>query len=165
MRSTAWADLLRHIPANLHDNLCLVTAGGVEIAIQAILRVDHEFLAIRGRLSGSTDAGRVYFIPFARIDYVGFLREVKADEFRENFDSFRTAAPAAAEAPVAPSASLAEPPRPEPEPEPTPAAEEPPASNAPTTRVSMPIKSAVLERFRQRSPNGSVAGLPSSNGG
>ena len=166
MRSIAWAALLRHIPPTLHDNLTLVARSGVEITIQAILRIDTEFVAFRGRVAGSTDAGRVYFIPYAHIDYLGFTREVKEAEYRETFDNLLMPAevvPVAGAPPAAavPPVTLADPPPP---PEAGPngegAAEE---SNAPATRMNMPIKSAVLERFRRRSPNGSGDGQHSGN--
>jgi hypothetical protein len=160
MRSIAWAALLRHIPPALHDNLTLVARSGVEITIQAILRIDHEFLGFRGRLAGSTDAGRVYFIPYSHIDYLGFTREVKDAEYREVFDNLVMPLPdAVLAAPVAPSAalalSLADAPQTA---ETEAAADGAAASNAPATRMNMPIKSAVLERFRQRAPNGPANG-------
>ena len=54
MQNTAWALLLRQFPVEMHNTLMFVTRGGTEIAIQMILRIDHEHFAIRGRLSGST---------------------------------------------------------------------------------------------------------------
>jgi hypothetical protein len=139
----------------MHDSLVLVTGSGVEIAVQSLIRIDHELLVIRGRISGSTDIGRVYFIPYTQIDYVGTFREVKEEEFREHFGNLELPPPelvAVVPSAVAPPVELppAEPPAPEPEPQP--AAEE-------TPRVATPIKSAVLERFRQRGPNGSFPGV------
>ena len=77
MQSSVWATLLRQIPTECHDQLMLTTFGGTEIAIQGILRIDHEFLAIKGRLAGSQDAGRVFFLPYCQIDYLGFQRALK----------------------------------------------------------------------------------------
>ncbi len=145
MQSSVWALLLRQVPPEQHHKLMLVTSGGTEIAIQAILRVDHQFLAIKGRLAGSQDAGRVFFIPYNQIDYLGFQQAVKDTEFHEMFDGLTFPAPEAAAAPAPP-----EPARPvptlAPEPTPTPV----PAANG-VSRPPTPIKSAVLERFRARS--------------
>jgi hypothetical protein len=145
MQSSVWALLLRQVPAEQHHNLMLVTSGRTEIAIQVILRIDHQFLAIKGRLAGSQEAGRVFFIPYNQIDYLGFQQPVKESEFQEMFGSLdipapHEAAPAPAEAPRAPSALV---------PELTPA----PAPNGANgaVRPPTPIKSAVLERFRARS--------------
>ena len=144
MQSSVWALLLRQVPPEQHHKLMLVTSGHTEITIQAVLRIDHQFLAIKGRLAGSQDAGRVFFIPYNHIDYLGFQQAVKDAEFHEMFDGLSF--PAAEAAAPAPS----EPERPVPtlatEPTPTPAPLAVGVSRPPT-----PIKSAVLERFRARS--------------
>jgi hypothetical protein len=137
MHNSAWVKLLSHIPANEQSKLMLVTTSGTEIAIQNFLRIDPECLALRGRLAGSTEAGRVFFMPYAHIDYFGFQQPVKESEFQELFGNLEPlgavppAAPAAAEA----SASI----------EPSSAAQPAAARNPPT------IKSTVLEKFRSRS--------------
>jgi hypothetical protein len=160
VQSSAWAALLRHIPGNVQHNLMLVTRSGTEMCIQAILRVDHEFLAFKGRLAGSQDAGRLFFVAFDQIDYLGFQQPVREEEFHELFDGLRLPAPATALPPVefVPAAE------PEPQPEPaiaqTPAAAPggPAAPVAPSAvaGASAPIKSAVLERFRSRQPSSGV---------
>ncbi len=168
MQSYAWAALFRHIPVNVHGNLMLVTRSGTEICVQVILRVDHEFLAFKGRLAGSQDAGRLFFLAFDQIDYLGFQQEVKEEVFHELFDGLNIAPPAMA-APLPPPESAAEPaPEPEPAPDAPPAAvpaavpEAPsgpegaaaaPVSPSAAARGGTPIKSAVLERFRSRQPS------------
>lgn len=123
MAHIAWERLLGQIPAKEQDGLMLMTNTHTEIAIQSILRLDADFLMIKGRLAGSQDAGRVFFIPYAHIDHLGFYRAVKDTEFDEMFAGLNAPPPLPAIA-VAP---------------------EPPAEELKT-----PIKSAVLERFRSR---------------
>jgi hypothetical protein len=159
MQANAWAALLRHIPAEQHSKLMLVTGSGVEIAIQTILRVDHEFVAFKGRLAGSQDQGRLFFVSYHNIDYINFSCAVKDEEFHAMFGTL--------EMPVAPlhgqamlpmagqedfvaqeaATEVVEEPQPEmdPEPEPVPA-----AKVGPSNRTPLPIKSAILERFRSR---------------
>ncbi|HEY7312512.1 MAG TPA: hypothetical protein VH643_24320 [Gemmataceae bacterium] len=141
MHSAAWMKLLRHVPAEEQSKLMLVTSGGTEIAIQAVLRIDPECLALRGRLAGSTEAGRVFFVPYARIDYLGFQQPLKESEFHELFGNLemleRTTQPTA----PAPA---------------TPAATDQVVSKgtpAPPSRNPGTIKSTVLEKFRLRSSN------------
>jgi hypothetical protein len=126
MPNVAWERLLRQIPVKEQDGLKLVTNTRTEIAVQSILRLDADFLIIKGRLAGSQDAGRVFFIPYAHIDHLGFYREVKDADFDEMFGALDAPPLAAAAAAVAVA--------------PEPAAEE----------SKGPMKSAVLERFRSR---------------
>jgi hypothetical protein len=158
MQSSVWVLLLRQVPPEQHNNLMLVTSGRTEIAVQCVLRIDHEFMAVRGRLAGSQDIGRVFFIPYDQIDYLGFQQPVKESEFHDMFDGLTVPAPAAAAGPVAAEPS-AEPAR---EPEAAPPVA--PSANG-ANRPPTPIKSAVLERFRARSVTspGTVQRPPSSS--
>jgi hypothetical protein len=164
MRSSVWAALLRHIPPEQHNILSLVTMSGTEITIQNILRIDDEFLAFKGRLAGSQDAGRLYFIPLSNIDYFGFNRAVKDEEYAEIFGNLQLPPPD-----VPPTVMVAAPPAaaPEPAPEPPAPEPEPPAAPAPpvgpTRAAPVPIKSEVLERFRSRNTfNGTTPRSPGS---
>lgn len=140
MHNSAWVKLLRHIPADQQSKLMLVTTGGIEITIQCLLRIDAECLALRGRLAGSTDAGRVFFVPYSHIDYFGFQQPLKESEFHELFANL--------DLPAAPTTPPAEP-----APAPPAPAEPPPSSGPPVapSRIPPTIKSPVLERFRSRS--------------
>jgi hypothetical protein len=154
MQSTAWELLLRQFPPEQHGALMLSTTAGVAITIQGILRLDHEFLAIRGRLAGSTDSNRLFVIPYQHIEYLGTQGACNEADFHARFDGVKF--PAAASAPPA-------------SPAPAPAAEPAPAPDAavsapaepevgPAPRTPPPIKSAVLERFRARTGLSSGAG-------
>jgi hypothetical protein len=186
MRHASWAKLFRHIPAEHQNTMMLVTKAGVEITLTSILRVDHELVVIKGRLAGSQDTGRVYFISFDNIDYVGYAREVKDEEFHEVYGSLEFSTPAAAvtftaapaEAPPAPAPV----PKPEPGPEPVAAppangtkdaappvapsdataseAAPPRKSGKPISLGRIPIKSEVLERFRARNSDPGTARPP-----
>jgi hypothetical protein len=85
MHSGAWITLLKRIPLAHHNILTVRTSGGTEVNIQSILRLDTEFAVIRGRLAATTETGRVYFIPYDQIDYVGYLKEVKVEQIRDMF--------------------------------------------------------------------------------
>src|SRR5262249_57453549 len=87
MQNSTWGALLRHIPAEQQDQYMLVTVSGTEIAIQNLLRIDRGFVALKGRLAGSQEAGRVFFIPYDQIDYLGTQKPIKDSEFSEGFDS------------------------------------------------------------------------------
>lgn len=138
MHNAAWVKLLSHIPASEQSKLMLVTTSGTEITIQCLLRLDPECLALRGRLSGSTDAGRVFFVPYSHIDYFGFQQPLKEAEFHELFNNLEL---------LGPTAPLVAPPA-----EARPTLLSPPTSSAITPAQGSPaIKSTVLEKFRSRS--------------
>jgi hypothetical protein len=155
MRGCVWAALLRRIPPEQHNILMLVTRCRIEIAIQNILRIDDEFLAFKGRLAGSQDAGRLYFIPLDNIDYFGFNRPVKDEEFVELFGDFQSPPEVVAAPPVAQEPQLEESNLDTQQGEAPPQPETPP--NAPV-KPSLAIKSAVLERFRARSTGPTMLG-------
>src|SRR5262249_29685037 len=144
MQNSAWEALLRHVPPEQHNQFMLVTISGTEITIQSLLRIEQEFVALKGRLAGSQDAGRLFFIPYASIDYFGTGQSMKESEFNEVFGSL--VLPEAAPAPVEPSVLASAPARPE-------------VPQRPA------IRSEVLDRYRSR-PASSSALLPDpkSNG-
>ena len=132
MHNSVWVKLFQHIPESDQAKYMLVTTGGTEIAVQCFLRIDPDMLALRGRLAGSTDAGRVFFIPLAHIDYFGSQQPIKEVEFKELFDKLEPLGHTPPPAPAAPSVV--------------------PELAAPSTsRGQQAIKSTVLERFRSRS--------------
>jgi hypothetical protein len=159
MHQSAWVALLRHIPPEQYDQLAVVTTSGTEICVQGILRIEQEFLAFKGRLAGSQDAGRLFFLPYERIDYLGFQRPVKDAEFAEMFGGLTISPPVNGEG-FGLGEALAfqsfEAPAPAPEPDGA-ANGTPPASGS---GIQPAIRSVVLERFRARGPSSS-AGTPS----
>lgn len=158
MHDGGWEALLKHIPAEQHSKYTVVTANGTEIAIHSLLRIERELVVLKGRLSGSQDQGRVFFIPYKNIDSFGTAQMIKDVEFAALFDSFTFPAP---QAPVSVPASAEEPPEPEPAPESEPATATVNGNGQATGtgNGAQRIRSAVLERFRNARANG-----PSSSG-
>ena len=162
MLAQTWMTLFRHIPPEHHPRFTLITMNGTEISIQSFLRLENDFAIIKGRLSGSQDSGRVFFIPYASIDSFSFTNPTKESEVAELFDSWKppvaevvakpptwqgtenidlellSAGPATAP-PVAPSTRTPLPGR----------ISEQGGSNR-------PIRSEVLERFRSGRPSSSL---------
>jgi hypothetical protein len=104
------------------------------------LRLDPECLALRGRLAGSTDAGRVFFVPYSHIDYFGFQQPLKEAEFHELFNNLDLLGPSVPLNPAVAAASVP----------PEPSSPSSPAHLTPS-RSPLAIKSTVLEKFRSRS--------------
>src|SRR5579883_1133758 len=106
MHSHVWAAVVSHIPPEVQDKLMLFTLGGNEICLQSFLRIDREFMVVKGRLSGSQEAGRIFFVPYAQIDYLGTQQPWKDTEYEEVFGQLVT--PADQPVPVARTPALPE---------------------------------------------------------
>ena len=129
MQSTPWIALLKRIPPDQHNQLMLVTTSGIEMSIQVILVLDGECLVFKGRLSGCQDAGRLFYVPYDRIDYLGFNRVVSEEEFKTWYGDTPAAAPDnGTDAPTNGTAP----------------------SNGSGPRTPLPNRAALLERIRSR---------------
>ncbi|HKB40158.1 MAG TPA: hypothetical protein VKD72_27250 [Gemmataceae bacterium] len=82
MQSAPWIVLLKKLPVEQHNQLVLVTTSGIEMAIQTVLVLEGECLVFKGRVSGCQDAGRLFYVPYDRIEFVGFSRVVTEEEFK-----------------------------------------------------------------------------------
>jgi hypothetical protein len=104
MQSGGWRSLLRGIPKKHHANLLVVTSGGTEINIQKLIRLKEDYLVFRGRIAGSTEEGKIYFLPFDHIDFLGFQQALTEDQVNSLFGSRQaaSAAPAGEATPPSP---------------------------------------------------------------
>lgn len=151
MHAAAWTALFRRIPVELHDSLALVTNTTLEILVQSILRLEDDYLILRGRVAGTSDAGRIILVPFDQLTFVGCNKRMMDPEVEALFGAEHFPAPdpepaqATTEAPPA-SAPLQE------APAPSALAQAPePSGNSPTPARPAPVsKSVLLARLRQR---------------
>jgi hypothetical protein len=164
MQNTAWIALLRLVPPAQQENIVLTTSNNTDIAVQSIIRAEKDFLVLRGRLTGTTDGGGFFFLPYDQIVYLGFQRPWKEAEVRAMFGEIEPAAAAAETA--SPDEEAAAPPAEEPAPASRPpeagkpAAHASPASqtsrgSSPKIRDGIPNKAALLEKLRSRRSEGS----------
>jgi hypothetical protein len=79
MHPSGWISLVQTVPPEFHDNLSVFLLNGVELSVQAILRMEEQFVVLRGRVMGSTDAGLVYFVPYEQITCLGYSKTVKEE--------------------------------------------------------------------------------------
>jgi hypothetical protein len=149
MNNAAWMELFQLVPANVRYKLMLMTRTGVELAVQELLRLEDGYVLIRGRVAGTSDTGRVFFVPYEQLCYAGFSHQMKQEEVEGIYGD----RPPAAVLPVAVNVPA--------EVAPAEAAGEAPAAEAPVERLkaapmSAPKKSELLQRLRSRSHNGSA---------
>src|SRR5438552_16479912 len=98
MRSNFWVSVLQLLPEQYHGKLLWVCSSGHEINLTSIFRMEEDYMIIRGRLAGSTDAGTFVFLPFDQLVYIGFREEIKETEMQNIWTEAPLAA-AVAEAP------------------------------------------------------------------
>lgn len=134
--------MFRRIPANLHDTLSLGMTTGAEIVIQKIVKLEPDFMIIRGRLAGTQDAGRIVVIPYSQLTFVAVLRDLKEDEVEAIFG--KGAPSAVADLPTSPAGQEAIPE--------VSAVEDPPAGDpADAAKKSDAIsRTAMLAKLRER---------------
>jgi hypothetical protein len=152
MQADLWKALLRRIPEEHADNLMLMTAQGTEINVQMILRMEEDVVILRGRLSGTSDAGRIFMVPYEHLDHIGFQRPMTDAQLQAALGITVTAATR-----PAPAAETAPPPA---APEAAPAAPAPPTLTPPPGSATggavpgllarLPSKAEMIQRLRQR---------------
>jgi hypothetical protein len=161
MQTGAWIALLHQIPKSQHDNLVFTTTAGIEIVVQAVQRIEADYVLVRGRQTGVVaEGGGFFFIPYDRILVLGFQKAVKESVIRSIYGEQVAAEPAfepaiepAPTPPTAESAVVEEPPAPVPAPAATPVPAPPPESPKPNAAN----KAQLLERLRaRRSETGSI---------
>ena len=85
MLGPSWIALFERIPASLHDSLALTLVTGAEIIMQSVLKLESDFAIIRGRMSGSTDAGRVLILPYNQIVNLAFTKRMLVPDVQAVF--------------------------------------------------------------------------------
>jgi hypothetical protein len=144
MQGSAWIALLRRIPADLHNSLALGLVTGDEVVVQQLIRLEEDFVIVRGRMSGSTAEGRVMAVPYAHMTLVALNKRMSEPEVQKLFGKGLPTAPLVVEDGPEETRAPAEP---------MPAAVEPavaaPAEAARPKPVP-PSKSMLLARLRER---------------
>ncbi len=113
MRAQEWIELLKKIPVEYHEQLLVATTQGVEISFQQLLQITEHYVLVRGRLGGTTDAGKIFCLPYDRLLYLVLTRPVSDARLAELFGPLLT--PPRPDLAAAADSELAAP-----EPEPTP---------------------------------------------
>ena len=146
MQAEVWKAILLRLPPEQIDNLMLMTAQGTEINAQTVLRMEEEYLVLRGRLAGSNDGDRVFIVPYEHLDHIGFQRPLTATQLQALFGE----APDAPPKPSLPPEESAATPAAEPAAAEAPAPPAPAALPAPGPMTRLPSRSKIIARLRMR---------------
>lgn len=154
MQGAAWIALFRRIPLNLHDGLILSLTTGSEVVVQKFVKLEPDFVILRGRMAGTQDNGRVVLLPYSNIVTINVTRRLLEAEiegiFGKDTQGFAASVPltaaSAAEAAGGDTAlDTAE------------VVAEANAGNGPA-KPAMPSKTALLAKLRARLNEGNRAG-------
>jgi hypothetical protein len=74
MHAAQWADILKRVRLEEQNALLLGLSNGSQISVQDLLRIDEEYVLLRGRIGGTTDAGRVFCLPYQQLTYCCLTR-------------------------------------------------------------------------------------------
>jgi hypothetical protein len=137
MQGFSWISLFERIPAKFHDTLALTLVTGAEIMMQSILRLEQDFAILRGRMAGSTDAGRVIVLPYNQIVNLAFVKRMLEADVKAIFGDIMVSAAAPAATAAAAEAEAAQA---------AGAEESPEEAEAPTQGVAVPMRTVLNER-------------------
>lgn len=85
MTNAEWVEMLNVIPTEQQNQIVLVLHNGCEVMVETIARIEANFLVIRGRVGGTIEEGRGFFLPFSQMLYMRLEREVKISELKAMF--------------------------------------------------------------------------------
>jgi hypothetical protein len=103
----AWISMFRRIPGNLHEVLVLGLRTGTELVLQKLIKLEPDFMIIRGRVSGTQDSGRVILVPYGELSFVTLTRMLKDPEVEAIFG--QGTPPAVADLPLSLSGEASQP--------------------------------------------------------
>jgi hypothetical protein len=155
MLNADWIAVFRQLPPDLHPLTVLVLHNRTEITIETLLRVEPTFLAIRGRMGGTTDGGLLFVVPYDQLAAVYLYKVLGEAEVNAIFGPpkstsqmlSRSALAARQAAGTTGSSQAAPQPAPAPAPAPVPIAAAMPAFGRPPEATAV-ARNNLLERLR-----------------
>ncbi len=129
MTNKEWIDMLRSVPEENQNTIVVVLQNGCEINVDTFFRFEGNYVIMRGRVGGTTDEGRAFFVPYSQMLYFRIERVTNLAELREMLGGTIGALPATIEPvlPIVPVAAI--------------------PANAPVTEATA-SRNALLDRIR-----------------
>jgi hypothetical protein len=67
MTNAEWIEMFQLVPEQEHSKLVIVLQTGSEISVDTLVRFERNFLVLRGRLSGTIEEARAFFVPYDKM--------------------------------------------------------------------------------------------------
>jgi len=137
MQAQHWGDLFRRVPLEAQNALLLGLSNGSEVAVQDLLRIDENYLLLRGRIGGTTDTGRLFCLPYQQLTFCCVTRQLPQELLVHIFGSLMHTTEESG-------------PQAEAQPEEKAGSETPPAAQEAPAPVPMPVETAAPQTIRDR---------------
>src|SRR5262245_25123245 len=85
MSNEAWIEMFRLIPEEERTKLIIVLQNASEISVDTLIRFEPHFLLLRGRVAGTIDEARGFFVPYNQMLYLRLERVVSVGEMDAMF--------------------------------------------------------------------------------
>ena len=85
MQNAEWIAMIRQIPQPMQCQLMLVLANRAEISVEVVCRLEPSYVAIRGRMGGTTESSLLFMIPYDQLSGLYLTKEIKEDEVQALF--------------------------------------------------------------------------------
>jgi len=86
MTNQNWIEMLSVFPEEEHNSLVIVLQNGGEVNVDVLFRLEPNFVVLRGRVSGQTEEGRGFFIPYSQMLYFRLERATNISELKDIMD-------------------------------------------------------------------------------
>ncbi|HVK13136.1 MAG TPA: hypothetical protein VM597_30565 [Gemmataceae bacterium] len=83
MTNSEWIEMLQLVPEAEHSKLVIVLQTGAELCVDTLVKFDRSFLVLRGRLGGTIEEARAFFVPYSQMLCLRLERVIKVDELQE----------------------------------------------------------------------------------
>lgn len=82
MTNDEWMELFARFSGSAQSELVLVLQNGGEIAVDLFIRFEPNYFVARGRVSGTDNEGRAFFVPFRELSYLRIEKITKLSDIQ-----------------------------------------------------------------------------------
>ena len=87
MTNADWIEMFQLLPEAEHSKLVIVLQTGAEISVDTLVKFERNFLVLRGRLSGTIEEARAFFVPFDQMLCLRLERMIRLEELQDMLPS------------------------------------------------------------------------------
>jgi hypothetical protein len=85
MHNSEWISVFRQLPQELYQQTVLVLNNRMELTLETLLRIEPTFLAVRGRMGGTTEGGLMFLVPYDQLTAIYMFKSMTDAEVEAMF--------------------------------------------------------------------------------